>query len=44
MVKSLQSAGAGRIIRQKEPNYGTDVIHHPLPIEVFVDDPGNRLV
>jgi DMSO/TMAO reductase YedYZ molybdopterin-dependent catalytic subunit len=26
------------------PNYGTYVIHHPLPIEVFVDHPGNRLV
>ena len=27
-----------------DPNYGTYVIHHPLPIEVFVDDPGNRLM
>ncbi|HEY7312033.1 MAG TPA: sulfite oxidase [Gemmataceae bacterium] len=27
-----------------DPNYGTYVIHHPLPIEVFVDDPGNHLL
>ena len=27
-----------------DPNYGTYVIHHPLPIEVFVDHPGNHLV
>jgi DMSO/TMAO reductase YedYZ molybdopterin-dependent catalytic subunit len=27
-----------------DPNYGTYVIHHPLPIEVFVDDPGKRLM
>ena len=26
-----------------DPNHGTYVIHHPLPIEVFVDDPGKRL-
>jgi DMSO/TMAO reductase YedYZ molybdopterin-dependent catalytic subunit len=25
-----------------DPNYGTYVINHPLPIEVFVDDPTNR--
>jgi DMSO/TMAO reductase YedYZ molybdopterin-dependent catalytic subunit len=25
-----------------DPNHGTYVIHHPLPIEVFVDHPGNR--
>jgi len=27
-----------------DPNYGTYVINHPLPIEVFVDDPTNRSV
>jgi len=26
-----------------DPNHGTYVIHHPLPIEVFVDDPASRL-
>jgi DMSO/TMAO reductase YedYZ molybdopterin-dependent catalytic subunit len=29
---------------QHDPNHGTYVIHHPLPIEVFVDDPTNQLV
>ncbi|HTU17392.1 MAG TPA: sulfite oxidase [Gemmataceae bacterium] len=28
---------------QHDPNHGTYVIHHPLPIEVFVDDPDKRL-
>jgi DMSO/TMAO reductase YedYZ molybdopterin-dependent catalytic subunit len=27
-----------------DPNYGTYVIHHPLPIEVFVNHSDNRLV
>ncbi|MDB5350423.1 MAG: sulfite oxidase-like oxidoreductase [Planctomycetota bacterium] len=27
-----------------DPNYGSYVINHPLPIEVFVDDRTNRLV
>jgi hypothetical protein len=26
-----------------DPNHGTYVIDHPLPIDVFVDDPGSRL-
>jgi len=27
-----------------DPNYGTYVINHPLPIEVFVGDPASRSV
>ena len=27
-----------------DPNYGSYVINHPLPIDVFVDDPTKRLV
>ena len=29
---------------QHDPNYGSYVIHHPLPIEVFVDGPTNGSV
>jgi DMSO/TMAO reductase YedYZ molybdopterin-dependent catalytic subunit len=29
---------------QHDPNHGTYVIHHPLPIEVFVDDPSSNLL
>jgi hypothetical protein len=28
---------------QHDPNYGTYVINHPLPIEVLVDDPTEAL-
>jgi len=32
---------SGRVQPEKhDPNNGSYVIHHPLPIEVFVDDPG----
>jgi DMSO/TMAO reductase YedYZ molybdopterin-dependent catalytic subunit len=44
LTARAKSANGGVQPDKHDPNYGTYIIHHPLPIEVFVDHPDNRLV
>ena len=41
MARARDAGGNGQP-EQHDPSYGTYVIDHPLPIEVFVDDSGGR--
>jgi DMSO/TMAO reductase YedYZ molybdopterin-dependent catalytic subunit len=38
LLARASDAGGGSQPDEHDPNYGTYVIHHPLPIEVFVGD------
>jgi DMSO/TMAO reductase YedYZ molybdopterin-dependent catalytic subunit len=44
LVARAKGADGGVQPNQHDPNYGTYVIHHPLPIEVFVCDLDNDLL
>ncbi len=41
MVRATGADGSMQPDRH-DPNYGSYAIHHPLPIEVFIDDPANE--
>jgi DMSO/TMAO reductase YedYZ molybdopterin-dependent catalytic subunit len=42
LLARAKDAGGNSQPAQHDPNYGTYVINHPLPIEVFVNDPEHR--
>jgi DMSO/TMAO reductase YedYZ molybdopterin-dependent catalytic subunit len=44
LMARAKSADGGVQPDKHDPHYGTYVINHPLPIEVFVGHPENRLV
>jgi hypothetical protein len=44
LLARAQDASGGTQPDKHDPNYGTYVINHPLPIEVWVDDDADHAV